>query len=67
MKPRARREVVVFGSGNDPLNPGIDEDPYADASIEDVLKAGLTVDAIPIAGTRYSFSFPGNYLRWKIA
>ena len=65
IKPGARREVVVFGSGNDPLNPGI-EDPYADASIEDVLKAGLTVHAIPIAGTRYSNSFRGNISAGKL-
>jgi hypothetical protein len=65
MKLGARREVVVFGSGNDPLNPGI-QDPYADASIEDVLKAGLTVHAIPIAGTRYSLSFRGNISAGKL-
>ena len=65
MKPGARREVVVFGSGNDPLNPGV-VDPYADASIEDVLKAGLTVEAIPIAGTRYSLSFRGDISAGKL-
>jgi hypothetical protein len=56
--PGTRREVVVFGSGNDPLNPGV-VDPYADESVEDVVRAGLTVHAIPIAGTRYSLSFRG--------
>lgn len=65
MTPGARREVVVFGSGNDPLNPGI-EDPYADASVDNVLKAGLTVHAIPIAGTRYSLSFRGNISAGKL-
>lgn len=59
MTPGTRREVVVFGSGNDPLNPGF-EDPYADESIDDVVKAGLTVHAIPVAGTRYTFSFRGD-------
>jgi len=54
-----RREVVVFGSGNDPLNPGV-EDPYAEESIDGVVNAGLTVHAIPIAGTRYTFSFRGE-------
>jgi hypothetical protein len=65
MTPGARREAVVFGSGNDPLNPGV-ADPYADASIEDVLKAGLTIHAIPIAGTRYSDSFRGNISTGKL-
>lgn len=63
--PGARREVVVFGSGNDPLNPGI-EDPYADESIDDVVKTGLTVHAIPIAGTRYSLSFRGEISSGKL-
>jgi hypothetical protein len=65
MSPGARREVVVFGSGNDPLNPGV-VDPYADESIDDVVKAGLTVHAIPIAGTRYSFSFRGDISAGKL-
>lgn len=63
--PGARREVVVFGSGNDPLSPGI-EDPYADESMDDVVKTGLTVHAIPIAGTRYSLSFRGNISAGKL-
>ncbi len=63
--PGTRREVVVFGSGNDPLNPGI-EDPYADAAMDDVAKAGVTVHVIPIAGTRYSMSFRGNISAGKL-
>ena len=63
--PGARREVVVFGSGNDPLNPGV-EDPYADESMDDVVKAGLTVHAIPIAGTGYTFSFRGEISSRKL-
>jgi hypothetical protein len=63
--PGARREVVVFGSGNDPLNPGI-VDPYADAAMDDVVKTGLTVHVIPISGTRYSMSFRGNISAGKL-
>ena len=63
--PGARREVVVFSSGNDPLNPGF-VDPYADASVDDVVKTGITVHAIPIAGTRYSLSFRGNISAGKL-
>jgi len=63
--PGARREVIVFGSGNDPLNPGV-VDPYADESIDDVVRAGLTVHAIPIAGTRYTFSFRGEISAGKL-
>jgi len=63
--PGSRREVVVFASGNDPLQPGI-VDSYADASVDAVVKAGLTVHAIPIAGTRYSLSFRGNISSGKL-
>jgi len=63
--PGARREVVVFGSGNDPLNPGV-VDPYADESIDDVVRADLTVHAIPIAGTRYTLSFRGDISAGKL-
>jgi hypothetical protein len=63
--PGTRREVVVFGSGNDPLNPGI-VDPYADEASDDVVKAGLTVHVIPIAGTRYTFSFRGEISAGKL-
>jgi hypothetical protein len=60
-----RREVVLFASGNDPLNPGI-QDPYFDSSMNAVEKAGITVHAVAIAGTRYSLSFRGNVSAGKL-
>jgi hypothetical protein len=54
-----RREVLLFCSGTDILNPGI-EDPYFDSAVDAVQKAGLNVHAIYVAGLRYTNSFQGE-------
>jgi hypothetical protein len=64
-QPAARREVLMIGSGNDPLNPGY-LDPYLDDAIEQVQKAGLNVHALDLSGFRASVSFRGEVSQGKM-
>jgi hypothetical protein len=61
----ARREVLMIGSGNDPLNPGY-VDPYLDNAIQQVQKAGLNVHALTVSSLRASVSFRGEVSQGKM-
>jgi hypothetical protein len=60
-----RREVLVIGSGFDPLNPGV-EDPYADTAIESAEKAGINVHLILVPNPRYESTFRDNISEGKL-
>ncbi len=53
-----RREVLMLTSGLDRLEPGI-VDPYFDASVNDVQRAGVLVHSIYIGPLRLGLSFFG--------
>jgi hypothetical protein len=61
----ARREVLLLSSGNDALNPGI-QDPYFDSTVTKVQKVGIDVHTIYIAPTRYGLSFRGDISEGKL-
>jgi hypothetical protein len=61
----ARREALVIASGYDPLNPGV-EDPYADSTIDDTERAGITVHTILIPRARYAETYRDNISEGKL-
>src|ERR1700722_17399604 len=60
-----RREVLVIASGFDPLNPG-EQDPYADATIDNAEKAGINVHTILIPTVRTAQTFRDNESEGKL-
>lgn len=61
----ARREALVLASGFDPLDPGV-EDPYADAAVSAVEKAGIDVHIILVPRARYADTFRDNISEGKL-
>lgn len=64
-QPAARREVLMIGSGNDPLNPGY-QDLYLDEAIRQVQEAGINVHALPLSSFRASLTFHGDLSQGKM-
>lgn len=62
----ARREVLMFSSGKDNLDPGV-QDPYFDSAIHAVQKAGINVHTIFVGGTRYGLTIRGDISQGKLA
>lgn len=60
-----RREVLVIGSGFDPLSPGA-QDPYADATIDKVEQAGINVHTILVPSPRYAQTQRDNNSEGKL-
>ena len=63
---RARREVLLLGSGNDVLSPGT-MDPYFDSTLEAAQKAGVAVHTFYVGGLRYGTTFRGDISQGKLA
>lgn len=53
-----RREVLMLTSGLDRLEPGV-QDPYFDAAVNDVQRAGVNVHSIYVGPLRLGLSFFG--------
>lgn len=53
-----RREILMLTSGLDRLEPGI-QDPYFDAAVDDVQRAGVNVHSIYVGPLRLGLSFFG--------
>jgi hypothetical protein len=64
-QPGARREVLVLSSGNDLLNPGV-QDPYLDSTIDALRKADITVHTIYVGSGRFGNSFRGSVSQGKL-
>jgi hypothetical protein len=64
-QPAARREVLMIGSGNDPLNPGY-QDLYLDEAIKQVQEGGINVHALGLSSFRASISFRGGISQAKM-
>jgi len=60
-----RREVLVLSSGNDLLNPGV-QDPYLDSTIDTLRKSDITVHTIYVGSSRFGRSFRGNISQGKL-
>ena len=63
--PGVRREAFVISSGVDRLNPGV-QDPYFDATLDTVQRAGVVVHTIYAGGDRFGGSFRGDISQGKL-